>query len=130
MFSLLASGMPPVVFALGLVIAPPGLNDSIHCPIDPRPHPAPMVVEQQPMPAVIPPTASTPKVLVLSRGSWMLLQMTSKRPIVLVEVDREDVVRVVPESPTTLRVTALKTGVVRLTLHDDRGGVEKKQLGK
>ena len=71
-----------------------------------------------------------PKRLVVTRGSTILLQMTSKRPIVRVEVDREDVIRVVPENATTLRLTGVQPGIVRLTLYDDKGNVEKKQMGR
>jgi hypothetical protein len=134
MFSFVASGMSPMLFAFGLIVGPPNLNDPLYCPIDPRPHPAPIAAEQaKPIengPTVTPPTPSAPKLLVISRGSTMLLQMTSKRPIVRVETDREDVIRVVPENPTTLRVTALTTGVVRLKLYDDKGNVETKQMGR
>ncbi len=111
MFSLLATGMPPVVFALGLVIAPP-------------------MTVAQPATVVAQATSIEPKRLVLSRGSTMLLQMTSKRPIVRVEVDREDVIQVVPEDSTTIRIIGLKPGIVHLTLRDDLGNVEKKQMGK
>lgn len=129
MLTLVPCGMPAVMFAFGLVVAPPNPNDPLFCPADPRPHPAPMKIEQ-PMPVVKQPTSSEPKRIELNRGSAMLLQMMSKRPIVRVELDREDVIRVVPENATTLRLIGLAPGIVRMTLYDDRGNVEKKQMGR
>jgi hypothetical protein len=129
MLTLVPSGMPAVMFAFGLVIAPPSQHDPLFCPVDPRPHLAPMKMEQ-PMPVVTQPTSSEPKRIELNRGSAMLLQMTSKRPIVRVELDRQDVLRVEPENATTLRLIGLQPGVVRMTLYDDRGNVERKQMGR
>jgi hypothetical protein len=79
------------------------------------------------------PAAPTPqRTVYVSIGATMRLQMTSKRPITRVEIDREGIVRVQPafNDQTTLMVTGLQPGRVLLTLYDDAGGKETRQWGK
>jgi hypothetical protein len=116
---------------LAVAFAPPGSNrDQLLCPAI-HPAPPPAAALEQPMPA---PVASEPivlKRLVVERGTFIKMQMRSKRPIVSVEIDREGVIHVepAPDDPTTIFVTGMAPGIVRLTLRDDRGGVEKRQMG-
>ena len=77
------------------------------------------------------PPASPVKRIVVPRGTFVKMQMTSKRPIVAVELDKEGIISVepAPNDLTTVYVTGLAPGIVRMTLRDDRGTVEKRQMG-
>jgi hypothetical protein len=69
--------------------------------------------------------------IVVERGQMIRMQMTTKRPIVAVELDKEGIISVepAPNDLTTVYVTGLAPGIVRMTLRDDRGAVEKRQMG-
>jgi hypothetical protein len=75
---------------------------------------------------------SEPKTLLLSLGTTIRLQMTSKRPITTVHVDRAGIIRVQPavNDQTTLLVTGLTPGRAVITLTDDQGNIEVHNLGK
>jgi hypothetical protein len=72
------------------------------------------------------------KLLQVTVGQTVRLQMSTKRPITRVFNDRDDIVRVrpVPDDPTTVLVTGLAVGKARLILIDDNGREEQRELGK
>jgi hypothetical protein len=57
--------------------------------------------------------------LALSRGETVLIRSVGGRKIKTVVVDREGVVEIRPLSPTELRVTAVETGIVRVTVETE-----------
>jgi hypothetical protein len=77
-------------------------------------------------------TVVRPRQLYLTVGSTVPLQMTSKKPIRTVLNEREQVavVRPMPGDPTTVLVTGLAPGWTRITLIDNSGQKEVRELGK
>jgi hypothetical protein len=78
-----------------------------------------------------PPAPPKPKPLVISVGSTIRLQMSTKRPIKTVFNERADLLRVtaVPGDPTTVMVTGLAPGYARITLIDIDGKEEERKAG-
>ena len=76
--------------------------------------------------------AEKPRQLVVTVGSTVRVQMSTKRPISEVINDRPDVLRVmpVPDDPTTVMVTGLAPGRATLTMTDVDGKKEVRDLGK
>lgn len=82
--------------------------------------------------AETPPPPAQPKTVIIAVGATTRLQMTSKRPITSVQLDREGVIRVRPavNDQTTILITGLAPGRAVLTLTDDQGATETHELGK
>jgi hypothetical protein len=78
-----------------------------------------------------PPPPPKPKPLVISVGSTIRLQMSTKRPIKEVFNERADIVRItaIPRDPTTVLVTGLAPGFTRITLIDIDGKEEERKAG-
>ncbi|MBY0528116.1 MAG: pilus assembly protein N-terminal domain-containing protein [Gemmataceae bacterium] len=102
----LASALVPLFLSVGVAIADPA------------------AAQEKPVPQ--------PKQLTISLGQTIRLQMSTKRPIKTVIVDRSDVLRVTPldDDPTTIMVTGLAPGMARLTLTDVDGKKEVFGPGK
>jgi len=68
---------------------------------------------------------------VVTVGQTVRIQMTSKKPIAKVFNEKPGVVRVTPvaDDPTTIQVTGLMPGIVRLALIDQDGNEEMHEAG-
>lgn len=73
-----------------------------------------------------------PRLLVVSVGQTIRLQMSTKKPIKTAVNDREDVIRLTPvrDDPTTILVTGLAPGVARVTLTSADGASEAWETGR
>jgi hypothetical protein len=77
-------------------------------------------------------SAQQSKTVFLTVGRTIPLQMSSKRPIARVEVDRDGLVtvRAAHNDQTTILVTGLAPGRVLITLWDIAGRKESRQMGR
>ena len=79
-----------------------------------------------------PGTEARPRQIVISVGTTIRLQMSSKRPITRVDIDREGIVRVraVTDDHTSIFITGIAPGRTRIVLTDDGGKTEVHEWGK
>lgn len=76
-------------------------------------------------------TVKKPRQLVVTVGQTVRLQMSNKKPISKVFNEKPGIVRVSPitDDPTTIQVTGLAPGIVRITLVDKDGREEVHEAG-
>jgi hypothetical protein len=76
-------------------------------------------------------TVSRPRQLIVSVGQTVRLQMSTKKPIAKVFNEKPAIVRITPldDDPTTIQITGLSPGIVRIILVDKSGREEIHEAG-
>ena len=101
---------------IAAALAALGANPALHMPAVPIQKEAPAIKSRQ---------------FVVTVGQTVRIQMTSKKPIAKVFNEKPAIVRVSPvaDDPTTIQVTGLMPGIVRISLIDKDGNEEMHEAG-